>query len=200
MRVFAASDIHGDVSLAERLAQQAQDEKVDVIVLCGDLTFQDQEPTGVLGPFARRNQKVLIIPGNHDSHATTDMLTKLYPVNNLHGYGARYEDIGIFACGKANIGLEQMSEDELFETLKKAHGSVSYLGKKIMVTHVHPAGTMMEKMTNFMPPSVGVRRAIDELQPDIALCGHVHEADGLEETIGSTRLVNVGRKGFVFDL
>jgi len=200
MRILGVGDLHGDRSLAERLAKRAEKEQVDLVVVCGDFTFFDDEPKGIIGPFLTAKKKVLLIPGNHDSLATTDVLTKSYPIRNLHGYSARYEDIGFFGCGKANIGLERLDETEIQDTLRKAHGYIGYLPKRIMVTHVHPSGTLMEKFTRFFPGSTGVRKAIEELQPDIAFCSHVHEAEGIEERIGKTRVINVGRKGFILEL
>jgi Icc-related predicted phosphoesterase len=200
MRIFSVGDLHGDRSLAQKLAKKAGDEDVDLVVICGDFTFFDEEPKGIIKPFLEVKKKVLIIPGNHDSLASHDVLTKTYPIKDLHGYSVKYEDVGIFGCGKANIGVERLEEEEIHETLKKAHEKISYLKKKIMVTHVHPSGTVMEKLTNFFPGSPGVRKAIEEFKPDVAFCSHVHEAEGLEEQIGKTRVINVGRKGFILDI
>ena len=36
--------------------------------------------------------------------------------------------------------------------------------------------------------------------PEWFLCGHIHEAEGLEVTIGLTRAVNVGKKGYLLEL
>lgn len=200
MRIMSCSDLHGDRNLAEELALKAEQEKVDLVLICGDLTFFDNEPKGIIGPFLKRHKKVLFITGNHDSDVTADVLAEVYKIKNLHGYSVRYDDVGIFACGKANIGPEALSETEIHDTLMTAHRPVGYLKKKIMVTHVHPSGTMAEKMTTFLHASEGVRQAIEELQPDLAFCGHVHEAEGLEEKIGKTRVINVGRRGFVFEI
>lgn len=200
MRIMSCSDIHGDRSLAERLAEKAEREHVDLIIMCGDLTYFDKEPTGIMKPFLERGKKVLFVPGNHDSLATAEVLAKRYKTKNLHGYSVRYEEVGIFGCGKANIGIERLDEAEIESTLRQAHRHIGYLGKRIMVTHVHPSGMITESLTRFLPPSPGVRRAIEELQPDIAFCGHVHEAEGLEERIGKTRVINVGRRGFIFDI
>jgi len=58
----------------------------------------------------------------------------------------------------------------------------------------------MEKMSRIVSPIRAVRKAIEQLQPDFALCSHVHEADGLEEQIGKTRLINVGRRGKIIEV
>lgn len=42
--------------------------------------------------------------------------------------------------------------------------------------------------------SEGLRRFIDEFQPDLLLCDHIHEDRG-EAWIGSIRIINVGEMG-----
>jgi Icc-related predicted phosphoesterase len=200
LRIFSAGDIHGDTRLAEKLAEEAKEKHADLVVLCGDLTFAERSTDNIIGPFKKRNLKVLLIPGNHETVATADFLAEVYGVKNIHGYSVKYKDIGIFGAGGANIGINQLSEKEIYDLLKKGFDHIKYLDKKIMVTHVHPSGTKMEKFTQFFPGSTGVRRAIDKFQPDILLCSHVHEAEGLEEKIGKTRVINVGKRGKIIDI
>lgn len=200
MRILASGDIHGDMGLAERLATTAHDKDVDLVVLCGDLTYAESSTDGIIGPFVRRNKKVLLIPGNHETVATADFLAELYGVKNIHGYSVKYEDVGLFGCGGANIGLHQLEEKEIYSLLKKGFDRINYLKKRIMVTHVHPTGTKMERFSQFVPGSEGVRKAIETFRPNIALCSHVHEAEGIEEVIGSTRVLNVGSEGKIFDI
>ena len=37
LKILAAGDIHGDTDLAERLAERAEKEHCDLVILCGDL-------------------------------------------------------------------------------------------------------------------------------------------------------------------
>ena len=104
LKILAAGDIHGDIGLAEKLAEKAKKEKVDLVVLCGDLTLGDTSTDNIIGPFKKRNEKVLLIPGNHETVATADFLAEAYDVKNIHGYSVKYDDVGIFGCGGANIG------------------------------------------------------------------------------------------------
>ena len=200
LKILAAGDIHGDTSLAEKLAVKAEKEKVDLVILCGDLTYAEQSTENLIGPFVKRKEKVILIPGNHETIATADFLSQLYGVKNLHGYSVKYKDVGIFGAGGANIGLFQLDEDEIYGLLKNGFDRIKYLKKKIMVTHVHPEGTKIEKFTSFFPGSSGVRKAIDKLHPDILLCSHVHEAEGIEEKIGKTKVINVGKKGKIIEI
>ena len=200
LRILAAGDIHGDTSLAERLAEKAEKEKCDLVILCGDLTMMEQSTDNIIGPFKKRNEKVLILPGNHETVATADFLAELYGVKNIHGYSVRYGDVGIFGCGGANIGLFRLEEDEIYGLLKKGFDKIKYLKKKIMATHVHPSESKIEKFSDFFPGSPGVKKAIDAFKPDILLCSHVHEAEGIEEKIGNTKVINVGKKGKIIEI
>ena len=200
LRIFSAGDIHGDTRLAEKLAEEAKGKHADLVVLCGDLTFAERSTDNIIGPFKKRNLKVLLIPGNHESLATADFLAQVYGVKNIHGYSVRYKDVGIFGAGGANVGLAQLTEKEIYDLLRKGFENIKYLDKKIMVTHVHPSDSKREKFSQFFPGSSGVRKAIEKFQPDILLCSHVHEAEGLEEKIGRTRVINVGKRGKVIDV
>lgn len=202
MKILASGDIHGDRDLAKKLAEKAEKEKVDLVILCGDLTFAEQATDGLLGPFVKRKKKVLLIPGNHETVATADFLAEVYGPNvkNIHGYSVKYKDIGIVGCGGANIGLFQLQEKEIYDLLKKGFDKIKYLKKRILVSHVHPSETKMERFTDLFPGSTGLKRAIDKFKPDVVLCSHVHEAEGLEEKIGKTKVINVGKKGKIINI
>jgi Icc-related predicted phosphoesterase len=193
MKILAVGDIHGDCNFAKEVSDKAKTNNVDYVLICGDIVGHNEKFENILGHFAKNNQKTIIIPGNHESFATTDFLAELYQMKNLHGYYMKSKNVGIIGCGGANIGLEALSEQEIFETLKKSFEKISELDKKIMITHVHPKGSKMEFFSNFVPGSSGVKKAIDELKPDYLFCSHVHEAQGLEEEIGNTKVINVSR-------
>ncbi|HLD04708.1 MAG TPA: metallophosphoesterase family protein [Candidatus Nanoarchaeia archaeon] len=201
MKILSASDFHGDSLLAEKLAEDAVKNHADLVLLCGDLSHADVGAEAVLGAFKKRNLKVLFIPGNHDALATADFLAELHGIKNLHGYSVVYYDIGIFGCGGANTGpVNYLKESEILDLLGQGFEKIKSLNKKIMVTHAHPSDSITEKFSNFIPGSKAVRAAIDKFQPDLLLCGHVHEAAGLEEKIGKTRVINVGRQGTWIDI
>lgn len=198
MRILGAADFHGDASIVSKLADKAESEMVDLVVLCGDLVDEDTTDN-IIKPFIDKNKKVLLISGNHESIATADFLATLNNAKHMHGYSVRYEDIGFFGCGSANVGIHGMTEDAIFEKLKEGHERIDYLKKKVMITHVHPKDSLMAQMSIENWGSSGVSRAISELQPDMLLCSHLHEAEGVEEIIGKTRVINVGKMGKIID-
>lgn len=197
LKILAASDLHGDSKLTKKLAGMAEAEKVDLVVLCGDLTgFVETE--NLIKPFKERNQKVLILPGNWDSFATVDFLARFYGVRNIHGYSARYNGVGFFGAGGADAGPNITSEKELKETLEKAYSGLKGIEKKVMITHMHPSGSCSE--LSGIKGSKAIREAIEKFRPDILLHGHIHETFGFEERIGKTKVFNVGREGRIIEI
>ena len=200
LKILAASELEGDSKQALKLAKQAQKERVDLVVLCGDLTGW-VETQNLIKPFKDRNQKVLLIPGNHDNFATADFLATLYGMKNIHGYSAIYKNIGFFGAGGADTNLAfpgHITERQIFETLKQAHAGIAGIEKKIMVTHMHPQGSKSE--FSGIQGSKAIKQAIDKFKPALLLHGHIHEAEGAEEYIGKTKVINVGRNGRIIEI
>ena len=198
LRILSAGDIHGDQRQVQTLAELAEKEHVDLVILSGDTASFHGPEENLIGPFLKKHKKVLLIPGNHDGFAITDFLAEVYGIKNIHGYSVKYKDVGIFGCGGANVGMEQISDKEIFDLLKKGFDKIKYLDKKIMVTHMHASPSKSE-FSGFKG-SPGIRKAIATLQPDILLCSHIHEAAGIEEKIGKTRVINVGKKGQIIEI
>lgn len=198
-KILAIGDIHGDTGLVKKLAEKAKKEDVDLVILAGDFTFAELSTKNLIGPFLKAKKQVLLIPGNHESVATADFLAEMYsPTKNIHGYSFTKGDLGIFGAGGADFGIHTIKESELFELLKKGHEKIKDLKKKIMVTHMHPQNSKAE-FTGF-PGSKAVSKAIKEFNPDILITAHIHEAGGIEEDIGKTKVINVSRKPKIFEI
>ncbi len=197
LRILAASDIHGDSRATKKLAEKAVREKADLVVLCGDLTGF-VETKDIIKPFKDKNLKVLILPGNWDSFATTDFLAQIYGVRNIHGYSAVYDNVGFFGAGGADIGPNLVTEREIMKTLEKAHAGLKGIEKKVMLTHMHPAGTKSE--FSGIEGSKSIRNAVRKFKPNLLLHGHIHEASGFEDKIESTRVINVGKEGVIVEV
>ncbi len=198
-KILAVGDIHGDTGLVKKLAKKAKDENVDLIILTGDLTFAEHSTKNLIGPFVKEKKQVLLIHGNHESVATVDFLTEMYPnTKNIHGYSFVKEDLGVFGAGGADMGINAVREAEIFKLLKEGHEKIKDSKKKVMVTHMHPWGSKSE-FSGF-PGSKAVEKAIKEFKPDIALCSHIHEASGVEEYFGKTKVINVSRKAKIFEI
>lgn len=195
LKILAAGDIHGDSKLVKKLAEKAKKEKVDFVILAGDI-MGIVETKNLIKPFKDAKQKVLLIHGNHEDLATIDFLSDLYNVKNIDGYALKYKDVGIFGAGGA-VDFNT-TEKELFNTLKKANKYLKNTNKKLMITHMHPKGSKSE-FSGF-EGSKAIKKAIQEFHPDILIHSHIHEAAGIEGKIGKTKVINVGRKGKIIEL
>ncbi len=196
LRILAAADMHGDTKAVKKLAEKAEKSNADMVVICGDLTFFDVETKGMIGPFLEKGRQVAFVAGNHDSPATAEFLAEKYKIRNLQEYSFIINDVGFFGCGGANIGPNEISEKDISYYLNRNFNYVKKAKKKIMVTHIHPEGSISGAYIG----SASVRKAIEKFQPDMHLCGHLHETEGAEEKIGKTRVINVGIKGKIIEI
>jgi Icc-related predicted phosphoesterase len=198
-KILAIGDIHGDTGLVKRLAEKAKKEDVDLIIIAGDLTFAENSIKNLVGPFVRAKKDVLLIPGNHESSATIEFLSKAYPgTRNIHGGYFKKGEVGIFGAGGGDIGINMVRDSEIFDLLKQGHEHIKDTKTKIMVTHMHSHKSKAE-FSGFRG-SKSVRRAINEFKPDIVINAHIHEAGGIEEKIGKSKVINVSRKEKIFEV
>ena len=195
LKILAAGDLHGDSKTAKNLAEKAKKAKVDLVILTGDIV-SPIETKNFLKPFRDRKEKVLLLPGNWESVATIDFLAELYGMKNIHGYSVKYKDVGIFGAGE--VAWTESGEKEIFNTLKKGNSALKDVKKKIMVTHMHAKGTRSE-ISGFKG-SKGIMKAVKQFKPDFLIHSHIHEAEGLEEKVGKTKIINVGKKGKIIEL
>jgi len=196
LKILAAGDFHGDSKISQKLADKAEKEKVDLVVLLGDITGMVQTKN-LIKPFLDKKQKVVFIPGNWETKADAEAISKLYGIKNIEKKYVIYKNTGIFGIGSADWSLYP-DEEKTFKHLKEQHEKIKNLEKKIMVSHLHAAGTKSE--LSGIPGNESLRKAIDKFQPDLFISGHIHELEGVEERVGKTRVVNVGRRGKVFEI
>lgn len=200
MKFLVAGDIHGDIESVKDLAKKAVDENVDAIILSGDFTYFDYLTTGTFKELKNTGKKIFVIPGNHEAQATIDFSVEKYGVYSLHGYSFDLGDVDIFGAGGANIGpISMNSEDELFSLLSKSFVKIKDKKKKIMITHVHPSSSLTERVSD-IPGSSSLLNAINKFRPDFAIFSHIHEAHGIEEKIGNTKLICAGKEGTIIEL
>tara|TARA_Y100000310_G_scaffold124700_1_gene123387 strand:- start:13818 stop:14417 length:600 start_codon:yes stop_codon:yes gene_type:complete len=199
MKILALSDIHGDKTFCKEMAEKGEKEKVDLVILAGDLVDHEGSIEGLVGPFKEKGLDVAVLPGNHEGMAEIGFLVDRYGAKNLHGYVIKKGDVGIFGCGYADIGIHQLTEADFFKTLQQTHEQVKDCKTKLMVTHVQPKGSILSLGVEHWGSS-GVMKAVKEFQPDLHICGHIHETHGIEEKIGKTKVINVGKTGKIIEL
>ena len=73
---------------------------------------------------------------------------------------------GVVGSIKSRMNYDT-KKDEIFKILEKGYSNLKNVNKKVMITHVHPKDSIIERFTTFFPGSSGVKKAIEKFQPDL---------------------------------
>lgn len=197
MKVLIFSDIHNDIRALERVLMQP----ADIYIAAGDLsTFQrGLDHCGeVLKPLGER---LWVLPGNHETHDDTRGLCQRFGFVDFHRQLRTLGSTQWAGLGYSNITPfntpGEYSEDEIATALAAFDG----IPKLILVVHFPPQGT---KLDEFSPGkhagSPTLRLWVEREQPAYLFCGHIHEAGGLADRLGSTQCFNVGKHGYTLEI
>lgn len=197
LRILAAGDLHGSSDLAERLAKKAKKGNVDLVILAGDIHGQVKKARGLIKPFKKNKTKVIFVPGNWDTSEESSSIQKIYDIKNIDGYYVNYKGVSILGIGSPDFALD-IDKKESWDKLKKNFERITVNNKKILVSHIHISGSKAE-FSGF-PGSKILRKAVKKFEPDIVISSHIHEAEGIEELIGKSKIIQVGRNGKILEI
>ena len=193
LKILAAADLHGDFGIARKLSLKGKRERVDLVVLAGDIYGYEEGKPGILDVFAEAGQKVVFVPGNCDFDKETEELTKIG--KNIHNSYVTYGRVGIVGIGSGNWKL-LLDEEDLVSI--KRNFSRMKSSKRILVSHLHAEGTLAE--FSGIPGDEVVLKAVKEFEPELLIAAHIHESEGIEDKIGGTRVVQVGKRGKIIEI
>jgi len=197
-RILAAADFQGNATVAETLSRKAEKEKVDLVVLAGDLHGNKKNSPGIIAPFKKRNQKVIFVPGNWDTTTESNLLSDMYKIKNIDGIYTHYNGIDFVGVGSADFKLDIDNEKTLDKLIKNFEKIKTKPTKKVLISHIHARNTLAE-FSGFRGSKV-LRSIIDYFQPDVFISSHIHEAEGLEQKIGKTKVFQVGKSGKIIEI
>jgi Icc-related predicted phosphoesterase len=174
-----------------------KENQVDLIILAGDITNFGPPELGeeILNEISSYDVPVLAIPGNCDPETIHGEIEGSHAIN-IHARSIVIKNVGICGFGGSNptpfnTPLE-FEEVEIYDEAKKAMDSIKDQKITLMVTHAPPYGTEADQVSSGdHVGSKSLRKIIEEFQPSINICGHVHEARGTDQ-IGGTFVVNAG--------
>lgn len=194
MKILAVSDIHGKYM---KIIEYLKENNVDLIILTGDIThFGPPElAEEIINEISSFDIPVLAIPGNCDPINLYGNIDNSNAIN-IHSRSVTIKNIGICGFGGSNptpfnTPLE-FDEVEIYDEARKAMESIKNHKVTLFITHAPPIGTK----TDILPSgdhvgSESIRRVIEEFQPTINICGHIHESRAMDE-VGETKVVNPG--------
>lgn len=187
-------DIHeqtGQIHLIPDLAQ------AEAVIVSGDLTNRGRASAArrILAEIEKCNPRIYAQIGNMDFPEVEQFLET--QGMNIHARGVDLgHGIGLMGVGYSNptpFGTPgEVPDEQLAVWLAQAHKAVEHLPYLLLVAHNPPFDTPTDKVGGSV--SVGshaVRKFIEEVQPEVCLTGHIHEARA-EARIGRTRIINPG--------
>ncbi len=200
MKIIALTDIHDAIDTALRIMEKESD--ADLFIFGGDLTTNGgpAQMEKALNKLLALSQTSFALAGNMDRPETADVIEARGI--SLHGRGIIHRDVGIFGvggCPKTPMNTpNELSEEEIGTIIVDGYDAVRTAKRKIFVTHTPPADTKLDRISSGQHVgSISVRMFIEYEQPDMVICGHIHEARG-QDILGASRLINCGPafKGF----
>ena len=193
MKLFAVSDIHGATKPIEKAAPLIRES--DWVVIAGDITHTKTraEAADVIACIEQFSNRILAVHGNWDRIEVKDFLEeKGY---SLHGKGRMLEGIGFFGLGGSSPTpiktATTYTEDEIAVTLRAGYEQVSDALQVVLISHVPPRGVRDRSFIGRRGGSRSVKAFLERHPVSLCLCGHIHEASGIER-FQNTLVANSG--------
>ena len=197
MKVLAFSDLHMARNRATELV--AASAEADLVIGAGDYCNMRQGLGGAMQMLSGIAAPMVLVPGNAES-AEELSEAAFDGVHVLHGSAVVVDGVRVFGMG---YGVPvtpfgdwscDMTEIEAAELLDRCEAA------DILVTHSPPKGYGDRTSQDESIGSVAVRDAIERIQPDFALYGHIHDSWGYRGEIGRTQIANLGPKPNWFEV
>ena len=193
MQILAISDIHGRQNFNAEIKELMS--SVDVIVIAGDLTNfgHAKDASSILQNIQLYNENILAVPGNCDHPDINDTLISMGM--NLHGVMRTIHNTafyGLGGSGKTPFSTPQENSETGITSILNRYNKDDDLQYHVFVSHAPPAQTKLDR--TFLGTHAGskaIREFIGKFQPDVVICGHIHESRGVD-MIGPTRMINPG--------
>ena len=198
MRVLAFSDLHRDLDTAADLVERSSG--YDVVIGAGDFASVHEGLEEAIDALSGIETPTLLVPGNNETEdALREACEGWRAATVLHGEATEIDGTNFFGLG-AGIPTTpwdwsfDLTEDEAEERLKECPAGA------VLVVHSPPRGHCDESSSGDHLGSHAIVDAIAQVQPPLAVCGHIHEAWGERSRIGPTEIANLGPSGTEFEI
>lgn len=200
-KILAISDIHGEEN--ENLYTYLNNNDIDLVLILGDIT--NFGPLDFVGTFINKvadcGVDVIAIPGNCDPKGICNAINEVSFClhNNIIAYG----DAILFGYGGSNETPfntpGEIQDNKIYGDVYELLANYDYVYNenvpkvRILVTHAPPYNTKADTIeSGDHVGSQGILKSIHEFEPEINLCGHVHEAKSLSKIGITTDVANPG--------
>jgi len=187
MRIYAIADIHGKSKRISIIKQNIKKQSPDILVVAGEITNYSNAAS-IISQLSDMSVPVLAVRGNTDLPRVENLIETYSNTNSLHFKQISINGIG-FSGISGTIPVPFSSRICFREkrSLKKLESIANR--SSVIVFHTPPRWTRDEVIGKFSAGSRNLFKFIQKNQPDILICGHIHERAGVG-SIGKTIVVN----------
>jgi Icc-related predicted phosphoesterase len=193
VRVLAFSDLHRDLAQAAVLVEMAAD--ADAVIGAGDFASVHEGLAETIGVLSAIGAPTILVPGNNETdEALLGATAGWEAATVLHGEGTTIGGVEFYGLG---AGVPVTPWDWSFDLDDDAAaGMLSACPRgAVLVLHSPPRGHCDASGDGTHFGSEALLRAIEEKEPRLAVCGHIHESWGCASRIGETPVHNLGPGG-----
>jgi Predicted phosphohydrolases len=121
MKLIVSSDIHNDFGMIYKIIELYKKERPDYIAILGDISEFGEIERGLIKKLTEYidPNKILIIPGNHETSEDVKLLEKIYKIRNLDKKYIVKDNFVLVGFGGADILLNVIDEKEFEEFLNE---------------------------------------------------------------------------------
>jgi Icc-related predicted phosphoesterase len=193
VRLLAFSDLHRDLGQARSLVDCSSE--ADVVIAAGDFASIHEGLEETIDALKPISVPTVLVPGNNETEDALRAACEGWDsATVLHGQGAEIERTQFFGLG---AGIPITPWDWSFDLDEEQAGErlAACPEGAVLVVHSPPKGHCDTSSSGDHLGSQAILEAIEAKRPPLAVCGHIHEAWGDEDEVGSTKVINLGPSG-----
>jgi Icc-related predicted phosphoesterase len=197
MKIFVTSDTHNDGVILRKLKEFITENYFDLAIHCGDIAGKDKNARTLIefGKHQKEQYKYFI---EHFPNVIHNLGNDDWFESDNENYISQFPDH--YYCNYEIVSFElvhitpfntnrEANENKIWYELNKLNSNFPINSNTIIVAHDPPYNCLDLTSRGMNVGSKSVRGFIEENQPKLWLCGHIHEDFGVKN-IGNTGIFN----------
>jgi Icc-related predicted phosphoesterase len=198
VRLLAFSDLHRDLEQAANLVERSSES--DAVIAAGDFASVHEGLGEMIDALRPISVPTVLVPGNNETEdALRAACDGWKAATVLHGQSTEIDDTQFFGLG-AGIPITPWDWSFDLDEQQAAERLAPCPEGAVLVVHSPPKGHCDTSSSGDHLGSEAILEAIEAKRPSLAVCGHIHEAWGAEEEVGSTKVINLGPSGRLIEV
>ena len=199
LKILAFSDLHCDIAAATEIVRQSPE--VDWIIGAGDFATMRRGLERTIEVLKAMTRPAFIVPGNGESFEELQQACRGWSaVHVLHGNGVEVDGVSVFGIGGAIPVTPFGAWSYDFSENQAAQLLADCPPRCVLISHSPPFGVCDRSSSGQHLGSTTLRSVVERLQPQLVVCGHIHDSWGQRQSIGPTDVINAGPQMFLIDL